>query len=59
MVASRKLTLSQTGGETETKMSNAMAANAKKRPGNAGETILSEFVCWIRKGREGKLCVVD
>ena len=35
--------MSQTGGETETKMSNAMAANAKKRPGNAGETIMSEL----------------
>jgi hypothetical protein len=40
MVASRKLTLSQTGGETETKIKRAMAAKAKKSPGNAGETIV-------------------
>lgn len=39
MVASRKLTWSQTGGETDTKIKRAMAAKAKKSPGNAGETI--------------------
>lgn len=37
MVASRKLTFSQTGGETDTKIRRAMAAKAKKSPGNAGE----------------------
>jgi len=37
MVASRKLTFSQTGGETDTKINRAMAAKAKKSPGNAGD----------------------